>query len=162
MCIKVGWRNNPILWCTVEKTSKKHLHLHFSNRDGGTSILNAFSHSFYQSSSKNWKVCLFAVSSIWRNRACAINSWNFVLFQQSSCYVTLPIQAGLYPEFRTSFLSGKYCTNRKHVDLKMCAGFHRLFVTDTSFQFDVNSTDPLLCDFLRECYNDIVTLMGLH
>ena len=25
MCIKVGWRNNPILWCTVEKTSKKLL-----------------------------------------------------------------------------------------------------------------------------------------
>ena len=22
LCIKVGWRNNPILWCTVEKTSK--------------------------------------------------------------------------------------------------------------------------------------------
>ena len=21
LCIKVGWRNNPILWCTVEKTS---------------------------------------------------------------------------------------------------------------------------------------------
>jgi len=45
----------------------------------------------------------------------------------------------------------------------MCSGFHRLAVSDTSFQLVfVDSTDPLLCDFRSECYKDTVTLMELH
>ena len=61
--------------------------------------------------------------------------------------------------FRISnqFSFWKVLYKSKHVGLKMCAGFHRQAVTDTSFQL-VNRRDPLLCDLLSECYKDIVTL----
>ena len=77
MCIKVGWRNNPILWCTVEKTSNYVM----------WSVSSNFYHSVHLLSSSVCSIFFFCITF-------CCNAW--------SCGTLISISFSTYIYFRSA------------------------------------------------------------